>query len=88
MPMPYALFENDEKLGRAFPTEEDVWSHAEGAGLVEVEEQGKFLSDHYSIKLCPPDEMEEKQSVSNLPELSGRSCGHLRPSDPGDSRRR
>ena len=31
--MPYALFENDAKLSRAFPTEIDVWRCAEEADL-------------------------------------------------------
>jgi hypothetical protein len=34
--MPYALFEDDQKLSKEFPTEEEVWAHAEEAGLVDV----------------------------------------------------
>ena len=34
--MPYALFEDDQKLSQEFPTEEDVWQHADEAGLVDV----------------------------------------------------
>ena len=32
--VPYALFENNTKLSRAFPTEMDVWRYAEDSGLV------------------------------------------------------
>jgi hypothetical protein len=51
--MPYALFEHDEKLSRAFPTEEDVWRHAEEAGLVDIVDGKEVLEDHYAIKVCP-----------------------------------
>ena len=32
--MPYALFSNDAKLSKAYPTEADVWKHARLSGLV------------------------------------------------------
>ena len=32
--MPYALFSNDAKLSKAYPTEVDVWKHARKSGLV------------------------------------------------------
>ena len=32
--MPYALFSNDAKLSKAYPTEADVWKHARQSGLV------------------------------------------------------
>ena len=32
--MPYALFSNDAKLSRAYPTEADVWKLARMSGLV------------------------------------------------------
>jgi hypothetical protein len=54
--MPYALFEHDEKLSRAFPTEEDVWRHAEEAGLVDVVDGKEVLEDHYAIRACAADE--------------------------------
>ena len=31
--MPYALFSNDAKLSKAYPTEADVWKLAGKAGL-------------------------------------------------------
>ena len=32
--MPYALFSNDAKLSKAYPTEADVWKIAQKSGLV------------------------------------------------------
>ena len=32
--MPYALFSNDAKLSKAYPTEADVWKLARKSGLV------------------------------------------------------
>jgi len=32
--MPYALFCNDSKLSKAYPTEADVWKVAQHSGLV------------------------------------------------------
>ena len=32
--MPYALFSNDAKLSKAYPTEADVWRLAQKSGLV------------------------------------------------------
>jgi hypothetical protein len=57
--MPYAIFEDDERLTRSFPTEQDVWEAAERAGLVEVDANGhKVLEDHFEIRPCEsfPDE--------------------------------
>ena len=34
LPMPYALFENEFRLSRTFPTATDVWRCAEDCGLV------------------------------------------------------
>jgi len=55
-PMPYALFEQGEKLSRAFPTEGDVWRHAEEAGLIDVVDGKEVLEDHLVIEPCPADE--------------------------------
>jgi hypothetical protein len=32
--MPYALFDDDLKISRAYPTEADVWHHARESGLI------------------------------------------------------
>jgi hypothetical protein len=40
--MPYALFSEGEQISRSFPSEAEVWDHADSAGLVEyVEKEGK-----------------------------------------------
>jgi hypothetical protein len=54
--MPYALFEQGEKMSRAFPTEDDVWRHAQEAGLVDVVDGKEVLEDHLAIQPCPADE--------------------------------
>src|SRR5258708_12698144 len=61
--MPYALFSNDAKLSKAYPTEADVWKHARKSGLVvdAATEENKaaprpVLDNDYEIKPCPPDQ--------------------------------
>jgi hypothetical protein len=65
-PMPYALFSNDAKLSRAYPTEADVWKLARRSGLVvdAVSEEEKHaprpvLDNDYEIKPCRPDPQED-----------------------------
>jgi hypothetical protein len=54
--MSYALFEDDEKLTRSFPSRQQVWAAAERAGLVVPDADGKMvLDDHFEIKPCEPD---------------------------------
>ncbi|MEH2509100.1 hypothetical protein V1291_000454 [Nitrobacteraceae bacterium AZCC 1564] len=60
--MPYALFSNDEKISKAFPTEHEVWIHADEAGLViDVQSDGnkeqskRVLDQDYEIKPCEAD---------------------------------
>jgi hypothetical protein len=57
--MPYALFSNDAKLSKAYPTAADVWKIARNSGLVVdvVSPGGKHaphpVLDHdYEIKPC------------------------------------
>lgn len=64
--MPYALFSNDAKLSKAYPTEADVWKHARKSGLVVdvVSDQTKpmprpVLDNDYEIKPCPADPQED-----------------------------
>jgi hypothetical protein len=60
--MSYALFEDEEKLTRSFPSRQDVWNAAERAGLVVPGPNGKMaLEDHFEINRaslirmkCPP----------------------------------
>jgi hypothetical protein len=66
--MPYALFCNDAKLSKTYPTEADVWTLARQSGLVvdaaTEAEQGKanlhpVLDNDYEIKPCRPDPHED-----------------------------
>jgi hypothetical protein len=64
--MPYALFSNDAKLSKAYPTEADVWKHARKSGLVvdvATEEEKAaprpVLDNDYEIKSCPLDPEED-----------------------------
>lgn len=57
--MPYAVFEDDERLTRTFATEQEAWDAAEGAGLVETAADGtRVLEDHLNIRFCPGEEEE------------------------------
>ena len=54
--MAYALFQNDTKLSRAFPTEMEAWRCAEDSDLVIAGVHGeKRLDGGYAIKPCPPE---------------------------------
>jgi N-acetylmuramoyl-L-alanine amidase CwlA len=68
--MSYALFDDDTRLTRSFPTEQEVWAAAERAGLVEVSSDGtKTLDDHLEIRRCEatPDETTDPGSDFVLP---------------------
>lgn len=64
--MPYALFCNEAKLSKAYPTEADVWKLARQSGLVvdPTSERGEssarpVLDNDYEIKPCQPDPQED-----------------------------
>ena len=64
--MSYALFSNDAKLSKAYPTEADVWKHARQSGLVvdvasEADKAAPrpVLDNDYEIKPCPLDPEED-----------------------------
>ncbi len=64
--MPYALFCNEAKLSKAYPTEADVWKLAQHSGLVVdvVSEEEKqhprpVLDNDYEIRPCRPDPHED-----------------------------
>lgn len=66
IPMPYALFSNDTKLSKAYPTEADVWKHARKSGLVVDVMTGEknpsprpVLDNDYEIKPCRPEPHED-----------------------------
>ena len=64
--MPYALFCNEAKLSKAYPTEADVWKLALHSGLVvdAVPDEEKpspqpVLDNDYEIRPCQPDPKED-----------------------------
>jgi len=64
--MPYALFCNEAKLSKAYPTEADVWKEAQKSGLVvdaATEEEKPaprpVLDNDYEIRPCPADPNED-----------------------------
>ena len=61
--MPYALFEDKQKLSRSYPTYEEAWRHADEAGLTDVVNDKLILADGYVIEPCP-DESTDMQSAS------------------------
>jgi hypothetical protein len=70
--MPYALFCDDAKLSKSYPTEADVWKLAGDSGLVTDVESRKstptprrVLDNDYEIRPCQaePGENPEKNKV-------------------------
>lgn len=64
--MPYALFCNDAKLSKTYPTEDDVWKLARQSGLVVDAASGEKQAHHravldndYEIRACRPDPHED-----------------------------
>jgi len=64
--MPYALFSNDAKLSKTYPTEADVWKVAKKSGLVvdvvsdaEKAAPRPVLDNDYEIRPCNPDPQED-----------------------------
>jgi len=64
--MPYALFSNDVKLSKAYPTEADVWKLARQSGLVvdvtSDEDRAAprpVLDNDYEIRPCRPEPQED-----------------------------
>jgi hypothetical protein len=66
--MPYALFCNDAKLSKTYPSKADVWRLAQLSGLVvdAVSEEEKahphpVLENDYEIRACRPEPDEDPQ---------------------------
>ena len=53
--MAYAVFKDDQKLSRTFPTREETVRKADEAGLVETVDGKPVLEDNLTIKPCAPD---------------------------------
>lgn len=62
--MAYALFCEDAKISKAYPTEADVWKHAAENELVvdvvtdDEHAPKRILDNGYTIRPCPPDRVE------------------------------
>jgi hypothetical protein len=62
--MAFAVFKDNEKLSRTFPTREETLRKADEAGLVEQPEGKPVLENDLTIKPCPPDP--ERKSDEDL----------------------
>ncbi len=67
--MPYALFCNEAKLSKAYPTEADVWKLAQHSGLVvdvtsedEKPHPRPVLDNDYEIRPCRADPQENPEA--------------------------
>jgi hypothetical protein len=92
--MPYALFCNEAKLSKAYPTEADVWKLARQSGLVvdmaseKVESSSRpVLDNDYEIRPCQPDPQEdpsqnqadaEREAELDFQPLAGGLAAHSR----------
>jgi hypothetical protein len=64
--MPYAVFEDGERLTRVFATEADAWKAAERAGLVERTDDKKILEDHLQIRACEAESEASDEAESDF----------------------
>jgi hypothetical protein len=74
--MPYALFDEDTKISKTYPTAEDVWKQAEDTGLVvdnaseeEAAAPKPVLDNGYEIKPCeaePGEDPKRNQQEASL----------------------
>ena len=78
--MPYALFSNDAKLSKTYPTEADVWRLAQRSGLVvdAISEKEKaaprpVLDHDYEIRPCQPEPHEDPAQNKAEAERDARS---------------
>jgi len=89
--MPYALFCDDEKISKAFPTEADVWAHARENGLVvDVRQKSggkteELLDNDYRILPCEKDgedpernEREAREAAEEARSLTGEGFAKLK----------
>ena len=78
--MPYALFCNEAKLSKAYPTEADVWKLAQKSGLVvDAVADGEspiprpVLDNDYEIRPCQADPHEDPARNKAEAERDARS---------------
>jgi hypothetical protein len=53
--MAFAVFKDNQKLSRTFPTEDETLKKADEAGLVDSTEGQPILESELTIKPCAPD---------------------------------
>ena len=80
--MPYALFSNDAKLSKAYPTEAEVWKLARQSGLVvdvasdqDSAAPRPVLDNDYEIRPCRPEPQEDPDQ--NRADAERESLGDL-----------
>jgi len=80
--MAYAVFRDDDKMGRTFSTREEALEKADEAGLVETTDGESVLEDDLVIKPCPPDndtrsndELDWAMNQNELPNNQGSKDG-------------
>ena len=81
--MPYAIFDADAKLSKAYPTEAEVWKHARENGLVIDKILGDeafepVLDNNYQIKECQPDPGESPKANARDAEQAAKEQPYLR----------
>jgi hypothetical protein len=66
--MPYALFSEEAKISKAYPTEADVWRLARKSGLVvdvasddDKPNPHPVLDNDYEIRPCPADPLDDPE---------------------------
>ena len=63
--MPYAIFDKETKVSKAYPTEVDVWKHAKENGLVvdrsSEDNNQPVLDNDYQIRKCEADPHEDPE---------------------------
>ena len=78
--MAYALFSQDTKISRTYPTEAEVWKHAEENELVidaisaEGQAPKRMLDKDYTIKSCDAD-VPETDSDSSITDFALQRAG-------------
>jgi hypothetical protein len=83
--MPYALFDGDVKISKAYPSEQEVWKHAKENGLVvdriSEEENSKpqfVLDKDYEIKTCRADPGENPVENEKAAQEAAREQPYLK----------
>ena len=62
--MAYAVFKDDQKLSRTFPTKKEALKNADEAGLVDNTEGTPVLENDLTIKPCAADPERRSDEIS------------------------